>query len=243
MDKIYVALIAGCLALVFAIFSALYVLRQGQGTERMREISGAIKEGALAFLHREYQILAVFVVVVAIILAILGQVPTSDPLLSEWTVLAFVFGAACSMAAGYIGMNIAIRSNSRTAAAARTSLNQGLRVSFRSGAVMGMCVVGLGMIGLCVLYFVFHDNPDFLQIIPAFGFGASGVALFARVGGGIYTKGADSGADLVGKVEKGIPEDDPRNAAAIADFVGDNVGDVYHDTICCCRCCRRGGYW
>jgi K(+)-stimulated pyrophosphate-energized sodium pump len=221
MEYMYVAVIAGVMGLAFALFAVLYVLKQSQGSERMREISQAIKEGALAFLHREYQILAIFAVVVTIILAVIPDL--------GWRVaIAFVFGALCSMGAGYAGMNMAIRSNSRTAAAAEKSLNQGLRVSFRGGAVMGMTVVSVGIIGLSILYFAFHNlNPDeFLKIIPAYGFGASGVALFARVGGGIYTKGADAGADLVGKVEKGIPEDDPRNAAAIADFVGDNVGDV-----------------
>ncbi|MBA7631293.1 putative K(+)-stimulated pyrophosphate-energized sodium pump [subsurface metagenome] len=198
---------------------AFYVLKQDQGSERIREISDAIKEGALVFLGREYRILAIFVVVVAIILGVI-------PLLGLWVALSFAFGAICSGLAGYIGMSIAIRANSRTVAAAQKSLNQGLRVSFRGGAVMGMCVVGIGILGLSVLYFAFHNNPEFLKIIPAFGFGASGVAIFARVGGGIYTKAADTGADLVGKVEKGIPEDDPRNAAVIADFVGDNVGDV-----------------
>ncbi|PIU57805.1 MAG: sodium-translocating pyrophosphatase, partial [Chloroflexi bacterium CG07_land_8_20_14_0_80_51_10] len=175
------------------------------------------KEGALAFLHREYQILGIFVVVVAIILGFV---------LSWWTALAFVFGAACSIGAGYSGMNMAIRTNGRTTAAAQKSLNEGLKVAFRGGAVMGMCVVGIGILGLSIIYFAFHNDPDFLEIIPAYGFGASAVALFARVGGGIYTKGADAAADLVGKVEKGIPEDDLRNAAVIADFVGDNVGDV-----------------
>ncbi len=220
-EFIYVAVIAGVLALAFALFAVFYVLRQEEGSERMREISAAIKEGALAFLHREYEILAIFVVVVAIILAVI-------PHLGGWVALAFVFGAICSMGAGYAGMNMAIRSNARTAAAAQKSLNQGLRVSFHSGAVMGMTVVSVGILGLSILYFAFHNFPveDFVKIIPAYGFGASGVALFARVGGGIFTKGADAGADLVGKVEKGIPEDDPRNAAAIADFVGDNVGDV-----------------
>jgi K(+)-stimulated pyrophosphate-energized sodium pump len=140
--------------------------------------------------------------------------------------IAFVFGALCSGLAGFIGMSIAIRANSRTAAAAQKSLNQGLRVSFRGGAVMGMCVVSIGIIGLSVLYFVFSSRPDFLFIIPGYGFGASSVAIFARVGGGIFTKAADTGADIVGKVEQGIPEDDPRNAAVVADFVGDNVGDI-----------------
>ena len=219
MDYMFIAVIAGVLGLAFALFAVFYVLKQGEGTQRMKEISLAIKEGALAFLHREYQILAVFVVVVTIILAVVPDL--------GWRVaVAFIFGALCSMGAGYAGMNIAIRSNGRTAAAANQSLNQGLRVSFRAGAVMGMTVVGVGIIGLTILYFAFHTRTDFTAIIPAYGFGASGVALFSRVGGGIYTKAADTGADLVGKVEKGIPEDDPRNAAVIADFVGDNVGDV-----------------
>jgi len=219
MDAIFLAVIAGILALAFAAFLVSYVLKQDQGSERMRELSGAIKEGALAFLGREYQILAVFVVVVAIALGLI-------PNLGWWVSLSFIFGAVCSGLAGFIGMNMAIRSNARTAAAAQTSLNQGLRVSFRSGAVMGITVVGIGILGLSILYFAFNNRVDFLEIIPGFGFGASAVAIFARAGGGIYTKAADTGADLVGKVEKGIPEDDPRNAAVIADFVGDNVGDV-----------------
>ena len=219
MDPVWIAVISGIVGLGFAGVLALYVLRQDEGIDRIREISAAIKEGALAFLYREYRILGIFVIVIAIVL---GVVPS----LGWWVSLAFVFGALCSAGAGYAGMNMAIRANGRTAAAAQKSLNEGLRVSFRSGGVMGMCVVGIGIIGLCILYFAFHNHPDFLKIIPAFGFGASGVAIFARVGGGIYTKAADTGADLVGKVEQGIPEDDPRNAAVIADFVGDNVGDV-----------------
>ena len=219
MDPIYYAVIAGVLGLIAAAAFAAYVLRQDEGTEQMREISAAIKEGAMAFLRREYQILAIFVLVLAIGL---GFIPS----LGWWVTLAFVFGAVSSAIAGFIGMNIAIRANSRTAAAAAKSLNQGLRVSFRSGAVMGISVVGIGILGLSILYFAFNGHVDFLTIIPGFGFGASLVAIFARVGGGIYTKAADTGADLVGKVEQGIPEDDPRNAAVIADFVGDNVGDV-----------------
>ncbi len=220
---VWIALMVGLVGLAFAGFSGLATLRASPGTERVREISEAIKEGALAFLHREYSILAVFVVIVAVILALLGFLTTS---MSPWSAVAFVFGALCSMAAGYGGMNIAIRSNGRTATAAQRSLNDGLRVAFRGGTVMGMAVVGIGVVGLSIIYFAFHNSPAFLTIIPAYGMGASSVALFARVGGGIYTKGADAAADLVGKVEKGIPEDDPRNAAVIADFVGDNVGDV-----------------
>ncbi|MBU2565916.1 MAG: sodium-translocating pyrophosphatase [Candidatus Thermoplasmatota archaeon] len=217
IDPVYGAVTAGLLGLLFVVFLVRYVLKQDEGSEKVKEITGAIKEGALAFLHREYKILCVFVIVVAVLLgAVLG-----------WRqAFAFVFGALCSMAAGYLGMNMAIRSNGRTAIATRKSLNEGLKVSFRGGAVMGMVVVSIGVLGLSLLYFAFHTNPDFILIIPSYGFGASSVALFARVGGGIYTKGADAAADLVGKVEKGIPEDDPRNAAVIADFVGDNVGDV-----------------
>ncbi len=219
MDPMFVAVISGILGLIFALFLILYVLKYDEGSQRMREISGAIQEGATAFLGREYSILAIFVVVVAVILGVI-------PLLGWLVSLSFVFGAICSALAGFIGMNIAVRSNARTAAAAQMSLNDGLRVSFRGGGVMGMCVVSIGILGLSVLYFLFGERPDFMTILPGFGFGASSVAIFARAGGGIFTKAADMGADLVGKVEKGIPEDDPRNAAVIADFVGDNVGDV-----------------
>jgi len=219
VNPIIVAVICGGLGLALAGFMARYVLKQDQGSERIREISEAIKEGALAFLGREYRILVIFVAVVGIILGVI-------PMLGWWVTVSFVFGAVCSGLAGFIGMNMAIRSNSRTAASAQKSLNDGLRVAFRGGTVMGMCVVGIGILGLSIMYFAFHTSPDFLKIIPGFGFGASSVAIFARIGGGIYTKAADTGADLVGKVEKGIPEDDPRNAAVIADFVGDNVGDV-----------------
>jgi K(+)-stimulated pyrophosphate-energized sodium pump len=166
--------------------------------------------------------LAIVGVIIAIILAVI-------PPLGWRVAVAFVFGAICSMGAGYAGMNMALRSNGRTCAAAQKSLNEGLKLSFRGGAVMGLTVVSIGIIGLSVLYFAFASPEEpvlFLKIIPAFGTGASLVALFARVGGGIFTKGADAGSDLVGKVEAGIPEDDPRNAAVIADNVGDNVGDV-----------------
>jgi K(+)-stimulated pyrophosphate-energized sodium pump len=200
-----------------------YVLRQDQGSERIKEISGAIKEGGLAFIHREYRTLGIVVAVVAIIL--LAAMPAE---LGWRMAVAFIFGAICSMGAGYAGMNMALRANGRTCAAAQKSLNQGLKVSFRGGAVMGLTVVSVGLIGLSILYFAWGGLPDFqfLFVIPAYGTGASLVALFARVGGGIFTKGADAGSDLVGKVEAGIPEDDPRNAAVIADNVGDNVGDV-----------------
>ena len=220
MDPIYYAVIAGVLGLITAVSMAAYVMRQDEGSERMREISAAIKEGAMAFLKREYRILVIFVVLIAIALAFI-------PNLGGWVAFAFVFGSISSGLAGFVGMNIAIRANNRTAAATEKSLNQGLRVAFRAGAVMGLCVVSIGIIGLSILYFAFHmDAAQFIIVIPGYGFGASLVAIFARAGGGIYTKAADTGADLVGKVEQGIPEDDPRNAAVIADFVGDNVGDV-----------------
>lgn len=220
MDPIYYAVIAGVLGLIAAASMAAYVMRQSEGSERMREISKAIKEGAMAFLSREYRILVIFIVVIAIALAFI-------PNLGGWVAFAFVFGSISSGLAGFVGMNIAIRANNRTASAAEASLNQGLRVAFRGGAVMGLCVVSIGIIGLSILYFAFHmDAEQFVIVIPGYGFGASLVAIFARAGGGIYTKAADTGADLVGKVEQGIPEDDPRNAAVIADFVGDNVGDV-----------------
>jgi K(+)-stimulated pyrophosphate-energized sodium pump len=219
VDPILIALLSGVVGLAVAGFMARYVLKQDEGSAKVREISAAIKEGALAFIGREYRVLTIFVAVVAVVL---GVVPNLGWLVS----LAFVFGAICSGLAGYVGMSIAIRANSRTAAAAQQSLNHGLRVSFRSGAVMGMSVVGIGIIGMSIMFFAFNGHVDFLKIIPGFGFGASSVAIFARVGGGIFTKAADTGADIVGKVEKGIPEDDPRNAAVIADFVGDNVGDV-----------------
>ena len=223
MDLVWIGIIAGLVGVAVAVYFARYVLKQNPGSDRIREISDAIKEGGLAFIHREYRTLAIVVAVIAVILVV-----SMPPDLGWRMAIAFVFGAVSSMAAGYVGMNMALRANGRTCAAAEKSLNQALRVSFRGGAVMGLTVVSVGLIGLSVLYFVWGDLLDFrfLYIIPAYGTGASLVALFARVGGGIFTKGADAGADLVGKVEAGIPEDDPRNAAVIADNVGDNVGDV-----------------
>jgi len=221
MDLVWICVIAGLVSAGVVAYFARYVLRQDPGSERIKEISGAIKEGGLAFIHREYRTLGIVVAVIAVVLAVV-------PALGWRVSVAFIFGAICSMGAGYAGMNMALRTNGRTCAAAQKSLNQGLRVSFRGGAVMGLTVVSVGLIGLSILYFAWHALPDFqfLFIIPAYGTGASLVALFARVGGGIFTKGADAGSDLVGKVEAGIPEDDPRNAAVIADNVGDNVGDV-----------------
>jgi len=219
MDLVWICVIVGLVGAGVVAFFVRYVLGQDAGSEKVQEVSRAIREGAMAFIGREYRTLAIAVVVIAIILAVV-------PALGWRMSVAFLFGAVCSMGAGYAGMAVAVRANGRTCAAAQKGLNQGLRVAFRSGAVMGLTVVSIGILGLSILYFVWHDYSNFLLIIPAYGTGASLVALFARVGGGIFTKGADAGSDLVGKVEAGIPEDDPRNAAVVADNVGDNVGDV-----------------
>ena len=202
-------------ALLFAFYKIAFVSKQDAGTERMKEIAAAINDGAKAFLFAEYKILAIFVVVLFVAIG-LG--------LGSWiTALCFLFGALFSILAGYIGMNVATKANVRTANAARTSgMNKALSIAFSGGSVMGMCVVGLGLLGASVLFLIFEDT----NVLFGFSLGASSIALFARVGGGIYTKAADVGADLVGKVEAGIPEDDPRNPAVIADNVGDNVGDV-----------------
>ena len=217
MDALWFGPIAGVIALVYAAGLARQVSARDPGTPEMVAISEAIREGAMAFLSREYQAIAVFVAVMFIILAT-GIIPGIE----FRTAVAFVIGAICSVSAGFVGMRVATGANARTAQAARSGVVQALRVAFPGGAVMGMTVVGLGLLGVGILYLLYRDAN---QVI-GFSLGASSVALFARVGGGIYTKGADVGADLVGKVEAGIPEDDPRNPAVIADAVGDNVGDV-----------------
>ena len=221
MENIIIAIGTGVLALLFAAGLAYRVLKEDQGTDTMKEIGKAIQEGASAFLGREYRTLAIFVVLVTIVLAVFIDIIQMDRTVPE-TAIAYVIGAICSAGTGYIGMNIAIRANTRTAAAAMNGLNPGLRVAFSSGAVMGTTVVGISIIGISILYLIFQD----ITVVAGFGFGASSIALFARVGGGIFTKAADVGSDIVGKVEAGIPEDDPRNPATIADNVGDNVGDV-----------------
>ncbi|MGB5531402.1 MAG: sodium-translocating pyrophosphatase, partial [Ignavibacteriaceae bacterium] len=232
-DWIYIIPVLGIIALVFALFKANWVSRQDPGTEKMIEISGYVREGAMAFLKREYKVLAIFVVIAAVLLAVANwNSPESSPVIA----LSFIFGAFCSALAGFFGMRVATSANVRTTNAARKSLNSALNVAFSGGTVMGMSVVGLGILGLGLLFIIYSDiflNPDgttniivVINVITGFSFGASSIALFARVGGGIYTKAADVGADLVGKVEAGIPEDDPRNPATIADNVGDNVGDV-----------------
>ena len=213
MEAVFASLVVGLVAVAFAAYLARGVVANDPGSEKMQAIGQAIQEGAEAFLVREYRVLAVFAVVVAAILAVA---------IGPATAVCFLVGSICSAATGFAGMWIAVRANVRTTAAAGDGLNRGLRVAFSSGAVMGTTVVGVGVVGLIVVYLIFRDP----NVMAGFSFGASSIALFARVGGGIYTKAADVGADLVGKVEAGIPEDDPRNPAVIADNVGDNVGDV-----------------
>ena len=202
MDLVWICVICGIMGAGLVGYFVRYVLKQDPGSEKIKEVSKAIQEGAMAFIGREYRTLAIVVVVLAIILAVV-------PALGWKVSVAFIFGAICSMGAGYAGMSVAVKANGRTCAAAQRGLNQGLRVAFRGGAVMGLTVVSIGIIALSILYFAWGSDHNFLFIIPAFGTGASLVALFARVGGGIFTKGADAGSDLVGQVEAGIPEDDP----------------------------------
>ena len=215
MDNlIWAAPVLAILALVFAAAKTSMVSKAEAGTDRMKEIANSISEGAHAFLFAEYKILVIFVAVLCLLIGFF---------ISWKTAICFLVGAAFSVAAGYVGMNVATKANVRTANAARTSgMNRALSLAFAGGSVMGMCVVGLGLLGCSVIYAITKDT----EILTGFSLGASSIALFARVGGGIYTKAADVGADLVGKVEAGIPEDDPRNPAVIADNVGDNVGDV-----------------
>lgn len=214
MNLLYLPILTGIISLVVVVFIANSIIKRDPGSDRMREISGYIEEGAMAFLKKEYCYLAVFIIIVALSIFIFLNINTA---------IAFIVGALFSITAGFVGMRIAVKSNVRTAQAAKHGIKEALSVAFSGGSVMGLCVVGLGLIGLGFFSIVFDLNAEY---ITGFGLGASSIALFARVGGGIYTKAADVGADLVGKVEAGIPEDDPRNPAVIADNVGDNVGDV-----------------
>ena len=238
----YIIPIAGIIALLFTYIKSKWVDKQDAGTEKMSRIAGHVAEGAMAFLKAEYRVLAIFVVIIAVLIGVQGYLTEgSSPLIA----LSFVVGAFCSALAGFIGMKVATKANVRTAHAARTSLNKALTVAFSGGSVMGMGVVGLGVLGLGLLFWLYTSVFGFIPsnvvavddemqkslaqiitVITGFSFGASSIALFARVGGGIYTKAADVGADLVGKVEAGIPEDHHLNPATIADNVGDNVGDV-----------------
>ena len=225
---LWAVLSAGVLALLYAFFKANWVSKQDQGTERMVLIGKSIAEGAMAFLKAEYRILGIFIVVVALLLGIANAGRTDSSALIS---LSFVVGAFASGLAGFLGMRVATKANNRTTNAARNSLAEALNVAFTGGSVMGLSVVGLGLIGLGSLFMLYqnifaNDYNKVITVISGFSLGASSIALFARVGGGIYTKAADVGADLVGKVEAGIPEDHPLNPATIADNVGDNVGDV-----------------
>ena len=230
MEILWVAIVAALVALVFAVVATQRLLGEDEGDETMRSIAEQIQIGAAAFLRREYTFIAAFVVVVAVVLLVFRDLDVLDKLDSgsgnltdlPRFAIAYIVGAIASATAGYVGMYVAVRANVRTTAKAREGLNPALRVAFSSGSVMGMTVVGISLGCLAVLYLIFQDVGP----LTGFAFGASSIALFARVGGGIYTKAADVGADLVGKVEAGIPEDDPRNPATIADNVGDNVGDV-----------------
>jgi K(+)-stimulated pyrophosphate-energized sodium pump len=250
MELVWMIPLAGFAAVLFALWLAWDVLRRDQGTDAMQEIAGMIFEGAMAFLQRQYRTIAIMAVVTTVVIfLIVGLVSEGvkeivetpqgigfgATVVDKWeeallTAIAFIVGAAASALSGYIGMYISVRSNSRTAAAAQNSLQEAITVSLRGGAVSGFLVVALSLLGVSGIFFIYSyvlgNSPDITPfLIVGFGFGASFVALFAQLGGGIYTKAADMGADLVGKVEAGIPEDDPRNAAVVADLVGDNVGD------------------
>src|SRR5215467_10421012 len=237
-----VVLLAGIVAILFAAYLARDVLSRDRGTKAMQEVASLIFEGAMAFLNRQYRTIAVLAIVAAIIIGLLIGVLAGSPDQGIKTAIAFLVGAFCSGLAGFIGMFIAVQANLRTAAAAQRSVKDAINVSLRGGAVSGFLVVALsllGVLGIFAAFGGFNAAPvgasvadrlrDGVANVPfqivGFGFGASFVALFAQLGGGIYTKAADVGADLVGKVEAGIPEDDPRNAAVVADLVGDNVGD------------------
>ena len=225
-NLIYLIPVLGILSLLFTYWKSSWVAKQDVGTEKMARIAKSISDGAMAFLKAEYKVLAIFVAVVGVLMAISGTTEGSSPIVG----ISFVIGAFCSALAGFIGMKVATKANVRTTNAARTSLGKALEVAFAGGSVMGMGVVGLGLLGLGTLFIVYTNMGweinKVITVLTGFSFGASSIALFARVGGGIYTKAADVGADLVGKVEAGIPEDHPLNPATIADNVGDNVGDV-----------------
>jgi K(+)-stimulated pyrophosphate-energized sodium pump len=232
MADIYqLGIVIAVLTLLYAGYLYIKIKKAPTGDKKMQDISNAIKEGAVAFLKREYKILGIFVAVIAVVILFALDNKTTAANEGVAIAISFIFGAVCSVLAGVIGMKTATSANVRTTEAAKKGLNSALKVAFSSGSIMGLSVVSLGILGICLLMFSFanlfmYELSFIVKVISGFGLGASSIALFARVGGGIYTKAADVGADLVGKVEKGIPEDDPRNPGVIADNVGDNVGDV-----------------
>ena len=226
MDLLWLAPVAGLVSLMFAALFASYTLKQESGSAKMNEISGAIQEGASAYLNRQYKTVAVVACIIALILFVaLSHAFDGGYFDSGRIAVGFLAGAVCSAAAGYIGMFVSTRANVRVAHAASSGVRKALAVAFRGGAVTGLAVVGLALLGTSMFYMIFGGDSHAVDLVVGYGFGASLISLFARIGGGIYTKAADVGADLVGKVEAGIPEDDPRNAGVIADNVGDNVGD------------------
>ncbi|MEM2853819.1 MAG: sodium/proton-translocating pyrophosphatase, partial [Candidatus Bathyarchaeia archaeon] len=232
LEWFYLTPVAGLISVGLAGYLYQYVIRQDSGTERMREIAGAIKDGAKAYLRRQNMTLAVFVLIMALIIGVLYTLyHRGNIFFGASMALAYILGSICTTAAAYIGMLAAVEANVRTANAARQGLKRAFPVAFYGGAVMGLSIVGMALLGISILFYIYKfmlgfSDQDAANIVLGFSFGASALALFAKAGGGIYTKTADISADLVGKVELGIPEDDPRNPAVIADNVGDNVGDV-----------------